>query len=108
MIALSVMACCCCYSDVKPLGPAMVTAFRASPPPRTSSKKRFDKSRLNSQQMDATPLKEALEFIAMETSGSRRVTKKALLESIGYGVMGPLAYQTFENSPLPPKLRPTT
>lgn len=36
--------------------------------------------------MDATPLKEALELIAMETSGSRRVTKKALLESIGYGV----------------------
>ncbi|CAB1107363.1 unnamed protein product [Ectocarpus sp. CCAP 1310/34] len=58
--------------------------------------------------MDATPLKEALDLIAMETSGSRRVTKKALLESIGYGVMDPLAYQTFENSPLPPKLRPTT
>ncbi|CBN75526.1 conserved unknown protein [Ectocarpus siliculosus] len=108
MIALSVMACCCCYSDVKPFGPIMVTAFRASPPPRTSSKKRFENSGLKSQQMDATPLKEALELIAMETSGSRRVTKKALLESIGYGVMDPLAYQTFENSPLPPKLRPTT
>ncbi|CAM9522088.1 unnamed protein product [Ectocarpus sp. 12 AP-2014] len=109
MIALSVMACCCSYSDVKPFGPAMVTAFRASRPPRASSTRRFDKSRLNSQQqMDATPLKEALELIATENSGSRRVTKKALLESIGYGVMDPLAYQTFENSPLPPKLRPTT
>lgn len=51
MIALSVMACCCCYSDVKPFGPAMVTAFRASPPPRTSSKKRFENSRLKSQQV---------------------------------------------------------
>ena len=36
--------------------------------------------------MDAMPLKDALELIARETSGSRRVTKKALLESIGYGV----------------------
>lgn len=36
--------------------------------------------------MDAMPLEDALELIARETSGSRRVTKKALLESIGYGV----------------------
>ncbi|CAM9310916.1 unnamed protein product, partial [Hapterophycus canaliculatus] len=58
--------------------------------------------------LDATSLEVARELITQETSGSRRVTKKALLESIGYGVMDPIAYQTFENSPLLPKLRPTT
>lgn len=39
-----------------------------------------------SKQLDATSLEAAREIITRETIGSKRVTKKALLESIGYGV----------------------
>ncbi|CAM9494118.1 unnamed protein product, partial [Choristocarpus tenellus] len=41
-------------------------------------------------------------------SGQREGTKRTLFETLGYGVMDPVAYQTFEASPLPPKIRPTT
>eukprot|EP00903_Cladosiphon_okamuranus_P013972 g12993.t1 len=82
-----------------------VGAFLALPPRMSSN------TRVHSQQQqpaEDVSLTVARKLIMHEATGSRRVTKKALLESIGYGVMDPLAYQTFENSPLPPKLRPTT
>ncbi|CAM9586287.1 unnamed protein product [Pylaiella littoralis] len=99
-----------CYGSIGELsstGPTVVAAFRASPPRMTSNAPNGN-TRIRSQQLDTASLEAARELILKETTGSKRVTKKALLESVGYGVMDPLAYQTFEDSPLLPKLRPTT